>query len=253
MSNKRFYHWSIASICGLAFKQGKTSMARGTWYRYSKILGLNKVRTQYKKKRKRISTRANIPNEIWHMDVTYYKTIDNIQYYIYTIVDNFSRKIIAYDVSTKLSANIRLESLKRAIKNEFDISVGKSNVDLIVDGGTENNNQTIHEFIKNQLVQITKKIALKDVKFSNSIIEGTYRILKSKYFQDRQILSSSINQEVDFFVNDYNNVRPHYEHKIYTPNEIFRTPSLKQIKPILEKSYKIRLKANQLTSCENNC
>jgi hypothetical protein len=35
------------------------------------------------------------------MDVTYYKTIDNIQYYIYTIVDNFSRKIIAYDVSKK--------------------------------------------------------------------------------------------------------------------------------------------------------
>ena len=187
------------------------------------------------------------------MDVTYYKTIDNIQYYIYTIVDNFSRKIIAYDVSKKLSANIRLESLKRAIKNEFDISIGKSNVDLIVDGGSENNNHTIHEFIKNQQVQITKKIALKDVKFSNSIIEGTYRILKSKYFQDRPILSTSINQEVDFFVNDYNNVRPHYEHKIYTPNEIFRTPSLKQIKPILKKSSKTRLIAYQLTSCENNC
>ena len=65
----------------------------------------------------------------------YYKTIDNIQYYIYTIVGNFSRKIITYDVSRKLSANIRLESLKRAIKNEFNVSVGKSNVDLIVDGG----------------------------------------------------------------------------------------------------------------------
>ena len=253
MSNKRFYHWSIASVWGLAFKQGKTSMSRGTWYRYSKILGLSKKRNQYKKKRKRISTRANIPNEIWHMDVTYYKTIDNIQYYIYTIVDNFSRKIIAYDVSRKLSANIRLESLKRAIRNEFDISVGKPNIDLIVDGGSENNNHTIHDFIKNQQVQITKKIALKDVKFSNSIIEGTYRILKSKYFQDRLILSTSINQEVDFFVNDYNNVRPHYEHKIYTPNEVFKTPSLKQIKPILEKSYKSRLQANQLTSCENNC
>ena len=115
------------------------------------------------------------------MDVTYYKTINNIEYYIYTIVDNFSRKIIAYDVSKKLSANIRLESLKRAIKKEFDISVGKSNVDLILDGGSENNNHTIHEFIKNQQVNITKKIALKDVRFSNSIIEGTYRILKSKY------------------------------------------------------------------------
>lgn len=68
------------------------------------------------------------------MDVTYYKTIDNIQYYIYTIVDNFSRKIIAYDVSRKLSTNIRLESLKRAIKNEFKITIDNPNIDLIVDG-----------------------------------------------------------------------------------------------------------------------
>ena len=105
------------------------------------------------------------------------------------------------------------------------ISVGKTNVDLIVDEGSENNNHTIHEFIRNQRVKINKKIALKDVRFSNSIIEGTYRILKSKYFQDRPILSISVNQEVDFFGNDYNNVRPHTEHKIYTPNEIFRTPS----------------------------
>ena len=45
----------------------------------------------------------------------------------------------------------------------------------------------------------------------------------------------------------------YYEYKIHTPNEIFRTPSLKQVKPILEKSYKTRLKANQLPSCKNNC
>ena len=38
MNSKRFYHWSIASVWGLAFKQGKTSMARvGDWYRYFKI------------------------------------------------------------------------------------------------------------------------------------------------------------------------------------------------------------------------
>jgi hypothetical protein len=54
MNNKRFYHWSITSVWGLAFKQGKTCMSRGTWYRYSKILGLSKKRNQYKKKRKRI-------------------------------------------------------------------------------------------------------------------------------------------------------------------------------------------------------
>ena len=46
MSNKRFYHWSIASIWGLSFNQGKISMVRGTWYRYSKILRLSKKRNE---------------------------------------------------------------------------------------------------------------------------------------------------------------------------------------------------------------
>ncbi len=253
MTNKRFFHWSIASVWGLAFKQGKTSMSRTTWYRYTKHLGLNAARIAYKKKRKRISIRAKSVNEIWHMDVTYYKTVDNVQFYIYTIVDNFSRKILAQDVSQKLSAKIRLESLKRAIKNEFNVSIKKPSLDLIVDGGKENNNHTVHDFIKNEQVRITKKIALKDVKFSNSVIEGTYNILKSKYFQDRPILSSTIEKEVNFFVHDYNNVRPHYEHQIYTPNEIHKNYSLKNIKPKLDGVFKNRYNSNSVTSCIKNC
>lgn len=252
MSNKRFFHWSIASVWGLAFKQGKTSMSRATWYRYTKYLGLNVVRTAYRKKRKRISTRAQTVNEIWHMDVTMYKTIDNVTFYIYTIVDNFSRKIMAYTISEKLSAKIRLQSLKHAIDNEFNINLNSS-LDLIVDGGSENNNHTIHDFIKNQQVLINKKIALKDVTFSNSIVEGTYRILKSSYFKDRPILSSTIEKEVDFFIHDYNNVRPHYEHKIYTPNEIYKNQSLKNTQQKLENAFQNRLKDNRKYACVKKC
>ena len=55
MNNKRFYHWSTSAVWGLAFKQGKTSMAESTWYRYAKLLGLTTVRKKYKKKRPRNS------------------------------------------------------------------------------------------------------------------------------------------------------------------------------------------------------
>jgi hypothetical protein len=58
--------------------------------------------------------------------------------------------------------------------------------DLIVDGGSENNNITIHEFIKNCKVWIDKKIALKEVLFSNSLIEGNNRILKQTYLKDKK-------------------------------------------------------------------
>lgn len=103
--------------------------------------------------KKRISVRAEKPNEIWHMDVTRYKTIDNKMMYIYTVMDNFSRKILAWDVSENLSGQIRLNSLNSVINEQFlEKKIVKNEIeklDLIVDGGSENNNITIHEFIKN--------------------------------------------------------------------------------------------------------
>ena len=76
-----------------------------------------------------------------------YKTLDNVIFSIYTVVDNLSRKIVAWDISTKKCCKIRTETVERAIKNELDVTIDNQSLDLIVDGGTENNNITIHEFI----------------------------------------------------------------------------------------------------------
>ena len=66
-----------------------------------------------------------------------YKTLDNVIFSIYTVVDNFSRKIVAWDISTKKCCKIRTETVERAIKNEFDVTIDNQSLDLIVDGGTE--------------------------------------------------------------------------------------------------------------------
>ena len=185
------------------------------------------------------------------MDVSHFKTEDNIQFYIYTIVDNFSRRIIKHEVSTVLSAKVRLNSLKQAIHTEFAVDLDNSpSLDLIVDGGSENNNATIQEFIKSCHVNIKKKIALRDVMFSNSIVEAPYRILKSRYFQNRPILSTTIKQEMEFFVNDYNNHRPHYAHILYTPNEVAQKPELLNVKPPLQRINQERLENNRAYCCK---
>ncbi|MEQ9262025.1 MAG: DDE-type integrase/transposase/recombinase [Owenweeksia sp.] len=200
---------------------------------------------------KRTSVRASTVNEIWHMDVSHFKTEDNIRFYIYTVVDNFSRRIIKYDVSTLLSAKMRLNSLKEAIHDVFAVDLDNSpSLDLIVDGGSENNNVTIHDFIRSCHVNIKKKIALRDVMFSNSIVEAPYRILKSGYFQNRPILSTTIKQEMEFFVHDYNNNRPHYAHMLYTPNEVAQNPELLNVKPTLQRINRERLENNRAYCCK---
>ena len=255
MANPRYSHWSIASVWGLCFRHGKTSMSRSTWYRYCNTLGISSSRKKAKLKHKRGSVQAETVNSIWHMDVTYLKTIDNVRFYLYTVMDNYSRKILAYDLTRKLSGAIRVESLKRAIANEFQVTIGSDadQLDLIVDGGSENNNKTVEEFIHASHVAIDKKVALKDVKFSNSVVEGSYRIMKQSYIRTKEIHSDNIQEEVATMIQDINEHKPHYVHKIYTPSEIHNWPELKNRKTRPRNSLSKRFVHNQQFSCFKGC
>ena len=182
---KKYRSWSSSAVWAKAVRLGKVSMSRTTWYHYARMLKLNVTRKTYKAKRKDVSVRATRPNEIWHMDVSQYVTIDNVKFYIYTVVDNFSRKILAYDYSKKLSAAIRVKSLRRAVEEQFgvclnedkeDTKINETNVlNLIVDGGSENNNKTVHNFIKDCHIDIDKKIALKDISEAKKFLKTLFR------------------------------------------------------------------------------
>ena len=143
MNKSQYKTWCIRSIWGKAIRDGVVSMAESTWYKYARKLGYSEAKKPEKKPRKKGSFNASRPNETWHMDISQYKTLDHVVFYIYTVVDNFSRKILSWDISTKKCSKIRTETVKQAIKNEFDVNLGNQNLDLIVDGGSENNNKTI--------------------------------------------------------------------------------------------------------------
>ena len=250
MTKKAHEFWSIGAIWGKAVKDGSVSMSSASWYKYSKKLGFSLARKPKKKKHKRGSLDVDRPNQTWHMDVSHFKTLDNVKFYIYTVVDNFSRKIVSHHVSRKLSAQIRVQSLRDAIKNEFNVKIKNQQLDLIVDGGSENNNATVGDFIKSCEISIQKKIALKDVTFSNSIIEGTYRIMKTYYFRKKEIYASNIQEELNFFVDDYNHKKPCHKHQYFTPNEVHLNPKILNSKPFLTNCNHARLEANRNYCCK---
>ncbi|CAD7807382.1 hypothetical protein CHRY9390_01649 [Chryseobacterium aquaeductus] len=256
---KKYLSWSSSAVWAKAVRLGKVSMSRTTWYHYARMLKLNVTRKNYKAKRKEVSVRATRPNEIWHMDVSQYITADNVKFYIYTVVDNFSRKILAYDYSKKLSAAIRVKSLRRATEEQFEMSLSGSNkvkeisekypsLNLIVDGGSENNNKTVHDFIKDCQVNIDKKIALKDVTFSNNMVENPFKTMKSKYFRSKEIFERTFAQELHHFVQDFNSERPHYAHELYTPDEVHLNPEIKGTRPYLAEARQKRLETNRITA-----
>ena len=74
--------------------------------------------------------------------------------------------------------------------------------------------------------------------------------MKSYYFRSKEILSTTIYQEVKFFIDNYNNFRPCYKHRIYTPSEVHANPELANVKLVLEKSNQKRLKENRKFCCK---
>lgn len=128
----------------------------------------------------------------------------------------------------------------------------QQDIELILDGGSENNNKTVADFIKNCHVSLDKKIALKDVLYSNSMIESSFRTLKS-YYLKTGISSENFPNELSKAIEDINYKRPHYAHLIYTPREVYQNPELKKTLPKLQELKQQRLLENQRLSCDTSC
>jgi len=130
--------------------------------------------------------------------------IAGIKYYIYLLSDNFSRNILSWKVSEKLSASIRVQTIREAYaiasENSSDL-----NVDLIVDGGSENNNEAMNSFIEEDQINIHKLIALRDIDFSNSLIEAHFSIIKYRYLYQMNIENKNqLIKAMEFLVHDFN-------------------------------------------------
>jgi len=110
----------------------------------------------------------------------------------------------------------------------------------------------IHELIKNCEVGIYKKANLKDVVFSNSMVESSFRMMKT-YYLKQGIPEDQFIEELKFSIEDINTRRPHYAHLIYTPDEIHQNPELKQTKPFLQKINRNRIAENKNYSCVKYC
>lgn len=252
MSRKRFETWSIASVWGYAIKNCHISMSRASWYRYCLGLGISEKRKPENKPRNKGSVKATRPNQIWHIDVTEFVTADYVKFYVHTVLDNFSRKIIAYTVSRDKTARTRLISLKEAIFSQFKTQLSNQDLDLIADGGPENDNFRVRNLIQNSksLVNIQLKIAKRDVSYSNSMIEGSFKTLKQFLRKRGEIFSHTFHKEIDFFVRDYNSIRPHYHHEIYTPDEVHENPECINVKPLLNRINKERQESNRNSCCK---
>ena len=217
LANPEFLYWNITPIYYRILRDKAAFFSKTTFYKYVHLLKLTRSKPEKKKYGQGI--RANAPRQILHADVTIYRTKDNVRLYIYLLVDNFSRYILNWKVSTTYSAKITFENIREAYE-KYNLENVKPFVELITDGGSENKAE-VDDFVNRDDINMRKTIAQTDIIFSNSMVEAVNKRIKYDYlFHQNPSVYVQVEPYLRISVPDYNQ-KPHSSLFGITPAEAF--------------------------------
>jgi putative transposase len=247
MENEDYVHWSKSSVYLLALRSKEISFSLTTWYKYSKLLGYS---TRHLRPKKRYGSLMSCrPNEIWCADVTILKTADDKKYYIHFLMDHYSKMILGYRIEKSSSPKAIRDLLEQAyLKHK-----SKEPITFVTDGGVENVNSTVQEFLTTTGQDIKHLIAQKDIPFSNSKIEAFNKIIKHQFLLPQNLTNrEQLETALVADVLTYNTIRPQLSLQGNTPQETFsgKLVALKSYKTHFPEHKILRISENQQNSCK---
>lgn len=251
--SERFRFWSLRSLYFYALREKLVSIGLSTWYKYVRLLNVKRQKPISLKHYGK-SVRAAQPNEYWHADVMYYRTADGSTSYLYTVMDNYSRFPLVARVSTELSGKTRRDTIREALQEALNVHPNVETIKLVLDGGSENFNGTVTEFLASlKNIEIKRIRALTDVPFSNSMVEALNKIFRCDYINHLSTKDhAEFEKAVDFTRNDYSFNRPHGASNGLTPFEMYAgiiRPEEISWKDQISKAGIFRREANKLLNC----
>jgi transposase InsO family protein len=113
---------------------------------------------------------------MWHIDTTVIRLLDGTRAYLHAVIDNFSRRILAWRVADTFapvnSVTVLLDA-SRAAASSGTVPV------VLADAGVENVNAQVDALIHTGILR--RLLAFTELKFSNSMIEAWWRSLKHQW------------------------------------------------------------------------
>ena len=99
VTSDEYRHVSTGVLARLAQRLGKVFASPTTWYRLVRDHHWRRPRQRVHPAKPKVGIRASRPNEIWHVDTTLIRLLDGSRAYLHAVVDNFSRRILAWRVA----------------------------------------------------------------------------------------------------------------------------------------------------------
>ena len=157
---------------------------------------------------------TSAPNEVWISDVTYFEC-KNTKYYICVIIHLFSRKVIAYTVSTSNSTRTTKGTLSKAYYERNP----KAGLIFHTDQGANYTSHTFTSFCKT--LEITQSFSRKASPYDNSVMEAFFKTMKAEELYRNQYRSERhLRENIQNYIEFYNEKRPHQMNRYQTSNAI---------------------------------
>lgn len=156
-------------------------------------------------------------NQVWQSDITYFEVKDRF-FYITLVEDSYSRRIIGYSVSMRLTTEqTTLPALRMAIKARSKDQMPTDGVIFHSDGGGQ--------YYDKEFLRLTSKAdiinSMCSYPWENGKVERLNGVIKNNYLKHRSINSfESLRKEVDRSVYLYNHGKPHIKLGRKTPVQL---------------------------------
>jgi putative transposase len=217
VTSPEYRHVPTGTLAVLAQRLGKVWASPSTWYRLVQQHGWRRPRLRVHPAKPKIGLRTTRANEMWHIDTTVIRLLDGTRAYLHAVIDNFSRRILAWRVADTFaplnSVNVLLGASRAAAPSDTTPVV-------LADAGVENVNAQVDALIQTGVLR--RLLAFTELKFSNSMIEAWWRTLKHQWLFLHSLDSvATIRRLVAFYVDEHNRVLPHSAFRGQTPDEVY--------------------------------
>ena len=195
------------------------AVSESTVYRILQREGLVKRQETQLKAAKEYHTRTTRPHQMWATDASYFRVAGWGYYYLVTVMDDYTRFILAWKLQKDMSANSLIEVVQDAVDatGMTDVPV-EDRTNLLSDNGAGYLSRSFREYL--QLIGIRHILAAPFHPQTNGKLERYHRSIKKEVNQLPYEAPSHLERAIADFVDYYNHRRYHKALGNVTPADV---------------------------------
>ena len=159
-------------------------------------------------------------NQMWQTDFTYFKIIGWGWYYLSTILDDYSRYIIAWKLCSTMRASDVTETIELALAaSGCDQAIVQHKPRLLSDNGSCYISGELAEWMQKQEMEHIRGAPFHPQTQGKS--ERWHQTMKNRILLEHYYLPGNLEQQIGAFVDHYNNHRYHESLNNVTPADVY--------------------------------